>query len=209
MPIYLKLLGEFAIQNKILFYIYTYLAIIFMGNISSFIALWLGFEFNFQKYHFIIILILTYLGDISGDILWFNLGKLLKNTKLGKFIISHIQHYNGKFEEIIQKNGFKWFLFSKFFYGSSPPISFSLGWSNQEFKKFLKISSTTTLISVPILFGISYGLIFGLTPLRTIKLFEKFEWLFIAGLILFILLEFLISKLIKKIFSILNINQKI
>lgn len=200
MPVFLNFLKEFALQNQFIFYLCTYFAIIFLGNIFSFIAIWIGFELNFQIWYFLIIFILTYLGNISGDILWFNLGKILKNTKLGYFIVYKIQHYNGKFEEVIKKNGLRWFFVSNFFYGSNPIITFSLGWANQEFKKMIKISVFIKLIWIPILFGISSGLFFGLTPLRAIIFVQKFEWLFIIGLALFILLEFLISKLIKKIF---------
>lgn len=206
MSLSLFFLKEFISQNQLLFYIFTYLSIIFLGNIISFITLWIGLELKLNFFYFLIILILTYVGNISGDTLWFNLGKILKNTKLGYIILNlnYIKKYNGKFEEILEKNGLKWFIFSKFFYGSSPLIAFSLGWINQKFKKFLKLSSFITLIWIPILFIISYILFLSLSPLKTIIFFEKFEWIFILGLIFFILLEFLISKLIKKTISLLK-----
>lgn len=199
MSVFLNLLGEFGLNNYFLFCVFVYLAIIFLGNIVSFIALWIGVEFNFSVFHFLIILILTYLGDISGDILWFRAGKILKGTGFGYFILRRAGNYNGKFEEIINNKGIKWFVFSKFFYGSSPPVAFSLGWSGIDFKKFLKASLVTTIFWLPVLFGISFGLIFGLIPLRMINYFQKFEWVFVLGLILFISFEFLISKIIKKI----------
>lgn len=199
MSVFLNLLGEFGLKNYFLFCVFSYLAIIFLGNIASFIILWIGVEFNFTVFHFLIILILTYLGDVSGDILWFKSGKLLKGTKLGYFILRQAKNYNGKFEEIINSKGIKWFVFSKFFYGSSPPVAFSLGWSGIDFKKFIKASLITTIFWLPVLFSISFGLIFGLIPLRMINYLQKFEWIFILGLILFILFELLISKIIKRI----------
>lgn len=199
MSIFLNLVGEFGLNNYFLFCFLTYLAIVFFGNIFSFIALWVGLEFNFFWLHILIVFIITYLGNISGDILWFNFGKTLKGTRFGYFVLRRVGKYNGIFEEVINKKGLKWFVFSKFFYGSSPLIIFSLGWSGIDFKKFIKISLATTIFWTPILFSISFALIFSLIPLRVINFFEKFELIFIFGLILFILFEIFISKLVKKI----------
>lgn len=203
MPVFLNLLGEFGLNNYFLFYVLVYLAIIFLGNIASFVGFWIGLEFNFPFFHILIILVLTYLGDISGDILWFKMGQIMKGTKLGYFILRRAGNYNGKFEQIINDKGIKWFIFSKFFYGSSPWVAFALGWSRVNFKRFIKASLIITGFWVPILFGISFGLIFGLAPLKTIKFLQKFEWLFewlfILGVILFIIFEVLVSKIIKKV----------
>jgi membrane protein DedA with SNARE-associated domain len=199
MPSFLNILAELIKTNYLVAYFFLYLAIIFIGNIASFSAFWIIIAGKLNFINIFIVLILTYLGDISGDILWFNLGKIFRGTKIGNFILKKIPNKNGQFEKLIQENGLRWFIYSKFFYGSSPLVVFSMGWSNVNFKKMLRLTLITTLIWLPIFGIISASLILGLIPLSTINIFKKFEWLFIIGLGLFILLEFLLSKLIKKI----------
>ncbi|MGB9608916.1 MAG: hypothetical protein ACPL3E_00905 [Minisyncoccia bacterium] len=199
MPEFLNILAELIKINYVGAYLGLYLAIIFLGNIASFSAFWIIISAKLHLINILIVLILTYLGDVSGDFLWFNLGKILRGTKIGYFVLNKIPNQNGKFEKLISENGLRWFIYSKFFYGSSPPVAFSLGWSNVDIKKMLKISLITTLIWLPIFSVISFSLIFGLIPFAAIKIFKKFEYLFIISLGLFILLEFLLSRLIKKI----------
>ena len=198
MSSFLYILQELIKENYFIASIFLYLSIIFLGNIASFIAFWIVIINKIGAFGILGILILTYLGDVSGDILWFNLGKLLKGTKIGFFVLKHLAHQNNKFENAFLKNGLRWFVISKFFYGSSPLIAFSLGWSNYNIKKVIKISAITTAFWVPILFGLSFGIIFGILPLKNINFLNKLEWIFIIGIIAFIFTEILISKLIKK-----------
>jgi membrane protein DedA with SNARE-associated domain len=198
MSLFSYVLQELIQENYFIASIFLYLSIIFLGNISAFIALWIVIINKIGILGVLGILVLTYLGDVSGDLLWFNLGKLLKGTRIGFFVLKHLAHQNNKFENAFLKNGLRWFVVSKFFYGSSPPIAFSLGWSNYDIKKVIKISAIATAFWVPILFGLSFGIIFGILPLKNINFLNKLEWIFIIGIIAFIFAEILISKLIKK-----------
>jgi len=198
MSSFLYILQELIKQNYFTASIFLYLSIIFLGNIAAFIALWIVIINKIGFFGILGIWLLTYLGNISGDFIWFNLGKLLKDTKIGFFILKHLASQNNKFENAFLKNGSRWFIFSKFFYGSSPLIAFSLGWSNYNIKKVIKISAIATAFWTPILFGLSFGIIFGILPLKNINFLNKIEWIFIIGIIVFIFAEILISKLIKK-----------
>ena len=198
MSSFLYILQELIKENYFIASIFLYLSIIFLGNIASFIAFWIVVVNKIGAFGVLGVLILTYLGDVSGDILWFNLGKLLKDTRIGFFVLKHLAHQNNKFENAFLKNGLRWFIFSKFFYGSSPPIAFSLGWSNYDIKKVIKISAIASAFWVSILFGLSFGIIFGILPLKNINFLNKLEWIFVIGIIAFIFAEILISKLIKK-----------
>jgi membrane protein DedA with SNARE-associated domain len=200
MPSFFYILKEIVIHNYFLASIFLYLSIVFLGNIASFAAFWIVIVGNqIGRIGLITVLILTYLGDVSGDFLWFNLGKFLRGTKIGDFILKKASNHNQKFEEIISKNGFGWFKFSKFFLGSSPYIAFALGWSGANIKKFLKTSLIFTAIWTPIFFFISLGIIFGLLPFGSIGFLKKIEWLFILGIILFIIIQLIMSYLFKKV----------
>jgi len=198
MSSFLYILQELIKENYFIASIFLYLSIIFLGNIASFIAFWIVVVNKIGALGVLGILVLTYLGDVSGDFLWFNLGKLLKGTKIGFFVLKYLAHQNNKFENAFLKNGLRWFVISKFFYGSSPPIAFSLGWSNYDIKKVIKISAIASAFWAPILFGLSFGIIFGILPLKNINFLNKLEWIFVIGIIAFIFAEILISKLIKK-----------
>lgn len=189
-------------QNIFLAYFLFYLAIIFLGNVFSFIGFLLIIKLQLGLEYLFLMFMVVFLADISGDVLWFHLGKFLRDTKLGYFILNRFNKHNLKFEEIVNKNGMKWYFFAKFFYTSSIFV-FILGWSQKEFKKFIKTSLVITVFVVLVIYGLSVGIVVGLTSLaNVVKTFNKFEWLFIVGLPLFILLEFIISKIIKKILSI-------
>jgi membrane protein DedA with SNARE-associated domain len=200
MPSFFYILKEIVIHNYFLASIFLYLSIVFLGNIASFTAFWIIIVGdNIGKVGLFAVLILTYLGDVSGDFLWFNLGKFLRGTKIGDFILKKASNHNQKFEEIISKNGFGWFKFSKFFLGSSPYIAFALGWAGADIKKFLKTSLIFTAIWVPIFFFISLGIILGLLPFGSAGFLKKIEWLFILGIVLFIIIQLIMSYLFKKI----------
>ncbi len=189
-------------QNIFSAYFLFYLAIIFLGNVFSFIGFLLVIKAQLGLGYLFLMFIVVFLADISGDILWFHLGKFLRDTKLGYFILNRFNKHNLKFEEIVNKNGMKWYFFGKFFYTSSI-IVFMLGWAQKEFKKFIKTSLIITVFMIFVVYFLSIGIILGLTSLANVtKIFNRLEWLFIIGLPLFILLEFIISKIIKKILSI-------
>jgi len=193
------ILQELIKENYFIFSIFLYLSIVFLGNIATFIALWVIVLNKMGSLVVLTVLVLAYLGDVSGDFFWFNLGRLLKNTKFGFFVLKYLAHQNNKFENAFLNNGLKWFIISKFFYGSSPLIVFSLGWSKYDIKKVMKASFIASAFWVPILFGLSFGIILGILPLKNINFLNKIEWIFIIGIIIFIFTEILISKLIKKI----------
>lgn len=191
-------------QYQFLTYLFFYIAIVFLGNIFSFISFLTIIKSNLGMFYLLIMFLLAYLANISGDILWFSLGKALRDTRLGNFIFNRFAPQNLKAEEIIHKNGIKFFIFSKFF-STGGFFAFALGWAKKDFKKTINLSLVTSFFLVLIIYIISIGIILGLTSLSKVSnLFEKAEFLFIFGLILFILLEFFISKIIKKI---LNSNK--
>jgi membrane protein YqaA with SNARE-associated domain len=191
-------------QYQFLTYLFFYIAIVFLGNIFAFIGFLTIIKSGAGIIYILIMFLLAYLANISGDILWFSLGKALRDTRLGNFIFNRFAPQNLKAEEIIHKKGIKFFIFSKFF-STGGFFAFALGWAKKDFKKTINLSLVTSFFLVLIIYIISIGIILGLTSLSKVSnLFEKAEFLFIFGLILFILLEVLISKIIKKI---LNSNK--
>lgn len=196
----LDTLGYLASQNHFLAYFIVYLSTIFLGNISAFIAFWVMLHGAFGTWGLPLLLLTIILSDFTGDMLWYSLGYALRDTKFGNFLRAKMPRRE-KIEAALEKNGVRLVFISKFLYASAFPVIFSVGWTKMEFKKFLKVSALSILIWVPILFALAYGLISGLTPLRAIAIFKKFEVVFIIGLAAFIAIDYLLAKLFKYIFK--------
>lgn len=193
-------IGLLAGQNQFLAYFIIYLITIFLGNISGFAGLWLAFRGFFGPWGVPLVLLTLFLSDISGDFLWYSLGRSLRDTRLGNFVKNRLPRHQ-KIEAGLQKNGRGWIFISKFLYASTFPIIFFVGWFRFEFRKFFKTSLLSIVCWLPVLTGLAYGLISGLTPLRAIAIFKRFELLFLVGLALFIVADYFLARLLKKFFN--------
>jgi len=200
-------LGFIAGQNMFLAYFIVYIATIFLGNISAFAAFWVAFHgiLGFWGIPFLVITIFA--ANVSGDLLWYSLGRALRNTRFGSFVKNHLPRHE-KIERAIQKNGINWMIIAKVLYASSFPIVFSVGWARIKFKRFVKTSLLSVIIWLPILSGLAYGLFSGLSPLRAVSVFKRFEVVLIIGLVLFVIADYFVAKLLRKIlggkFGLLN-----
>jgi len=192
--------GLLASQNQFLAYFIIYLATIFVGNISAFASFWLLYRGFLGSWGLPLLVLTIFVADVSGDLLWYSLGRLLRDTGLGNFVKNHLPQHD-KIETHLQSNGRRWIFFSKLLYASSFPIIFSVGWAKIEFKRFFKTSLLSILTWLPILLGLAYGIIIGLLPLRTLTIFKRFEVIFLLGLILFFLADYFVARLFKRLFG--------
>lgn len=191
-----------ASQNPFLAYFIIYLATIFLGNISAFVSFWIIAQTSLGLLGFPTLILVVFLSDFSGDMLWYSLGRKLRDTRFGGWVKNHLPGHR-KAEKVLKYHGRYWIYFSKFVFGSAPLVIFSIGWTGMKFKAFLKNSVFSILLWLPILIGLAYGLVSGLSPLSAVDDFKKFEWNFLIGIALFIFLDLVvargISKLLKKI----------
>jgi len=192
-------IGLIASQNLFLAYFVIYIATIFLGNISAFAGFWFIFQGYLGPWGVPLLIITIFLADMSGDLLWYSLGRSLHDTRLGRWIKNHLPGYK-KAEARIEKNGKHLIFLSKFVYASAFPVIFSIGWTQMEFKKFFKNSILSILIWLPILLGLAYGVVSGLWPLHDILVVKNFEWFFLIGLVVFIVLDYLLARIIGKLF---------
>jgi len=195
-------LAALAGQNPLLAYFIIYLATIFVGNISAFVSFWIIAQANFGIWGFPALILAVFAADFTGDLLWYTLGRRLRDTKFGDWVKRHLPGHR-KAEQVLKYHGKYWIYFSKFVFGSAPIVIFSIGWSGMRFKNFIRNSIYSILLWLPILIGLAYGLVSGLSPLYAIAAFRNFEWNFFIGIVLFLFLNFVvargIAKLLKKI----------
>lgn len=190
-------LGLFASQNLFLAYFIIYISTIFLGNISAFISFWVISQGYLGVWGVPSLLLTMFLANMTGDLLWYSLGKTLRNTRLGNWIKNHLRGHE-RIENILQRNGKKMLFFSKFMYGASFPVLFLIGWTKMEFKKFFRTSALSILMWLPIFLGLAYGLLSGLSPLLAVSVFKNFELAFFIGLTLFLVLDYLLAKAISR-----------
>lgn len=198
----LQALNELSLaagQSQTLAYLIMYVATIFVGNISIFPEFWIVFHGGFGWWGIPVLALVVIAADISGDMLWYSLGKALRNTRAGEWIKNHFAHHE-KIEAYLHKRGLTWVFASKFAY-AAPPFIFIVGWSQMDFKRFIKVSVVSAVVWVGILMGLSYGLVSSLAPLNTVAVFKHIELLFTMGLVAFIVLNMLVSRLLKRYFA--------
>src|SRR5260370_1023772 len=102
-------------------------------------------------------------------------------------------------ERALHKNASYWIFISKYLYAASFPVIFLIGWSRIDFKKFWRASLFSIVTWVPLLSLLAYGLISGLSPLGAVAAFKHIEKLFVISIILFIVVDFILARIIRKV----------
>jgi membrane protein DedA with SNARE-associated domain len=199
---FLSHLGLLGSQNILLACLVVYAATIFFGNIAAFTSLWIAFEGSFGPWGVLLVLVAMTCAGLTGDTLWFSLGRLLRKTRVGRWMKNRIPNHE-KIEQHLEQNGRRWMLFGKFAYGSNVPVIFSIGWSGMvPFRVFFRNSLLAVSIWLPVLLGVSYALHSGLAPLASaVRTVRDLEVLFLVALVLFILVQYGLAKVVERVFK--------
>lgn len=191
-------IGLLASQNLLLAYFIIYVATIFLGNISAFVSFWIVFQGYFGVWGIPLLILTIFLADMTGDLLWYSLGRATRETRFGNWIRRRLPAWHAKVENAFEHNGRRWIFLSKFVYASAFPVIFSAGWSRMKFQHFFRNSLFSVLLWLPVLLGLAYGLISGLSPLGAVYAFRDLGLTLFIGLALFLLLDYFIAKFIAK-----------
>jgi membrane protein DedA with SNARE-associated domain len=190
----------FARSNALFTFLIVYVATVFAGSVTAFIAFWVSFAADFEPWRVMALVGIVAAGQVTGDCFWFGLGHGLRNTRIGNWVERRVPGH-ARAESALHKNGRRFLYFSKFAYGSAGLVVFSLGWTGMDFRRFIKNSVASIVVSLPIIFFMAYGLFSGLSPLAAVDVFKHMGRLFLIGIIAFIVLEWLLAKLVKAVFS--------
>ena len=174
----------------------THMVTIFLGNISAFVVFWVAFAADFARWQVLALFAIIFAGEVTGDCLWYVLGRGLRDTRFGMWIKNHIPRHE-RAEAAIQKKGKKYLYLSKFAYGSAGFVIFFLGWMRMDFRTFIKNSLISVILVLPIVFFMAYGLFSGLAPLTAVAAFKSIGRVFLIGIVAFIVLEWLLGKAVK------------
>lgn len=179
-------------------YIVLYFSIIIFGNAMAFSAFILAFLGGLGQWGMALVILTVILADLSGDTLWFTLGKKLRDTRAGNFIKRHLPHHD-LIQKHLHEDSLKWLYFSKFVSSVTAPFLFLLGWSqNISWKKFFAANIKTTIFWVLILLAASTVIGSGLLPFVSPESFKKVEVSITIVVVFIIIFQFLIKYIAKK-----------
>jgi len=179
-------------------YIVLYFSIIIFGNAVAFSAFILAFLGGLGRWGMLLVTLTVILADLSGDTLWFTLGKKLRDTKPGNFIKRHLPHHD-LIQKHLHEDSLKWLYVSKFVSSVTAPFLFLMGWSqNVSWKKFLEANLKTTIFWVLILLTASTVIGSGLLPFVSAESFKKIEVTITVVVVVIIIFELLMKYLSKK-----------
>ncbi len=189
------LIAAIAGKNPLGTYLVIYLVTVLLGNISAFASFWVVFEANFGILGFLVLIFVIFLADMTEDLIWYSLGRSLRGTRFGLWIEKHIPGH-AQAETMVKERGLQWLFLSKFIIGGAPVVTFSIGWTGMNFKRFYKNSLLSILLWLPVLTLLAYGIVSGLAPLAAAKL-GRIEWVALGGFVLFIILDYAIANGVK------------
>jgi membrane protein DedA with SNARE-associated domain len=137
-------------------------------------------------------------GTIIGDLVWFEAGRTLKGTRVGIWLDKRYERTGEWVNEWIVSRYHWYAIVSKFMYFTTRPTIFLAGWHGFEFKKFLKITTYSTIVWATIIMSIGLGFGFTVNQLGFKKITHSLE-LFAIGLFAVIfLIEWGINRLVRK-----------
>ena len=138
-------------------------------------------------------------GTIVGDVLWYLAGKKLKGTCLGAWLDKRYERYGGHdfFEKIMAR--YHWYaILNKFMYFTTKPTVFLVGWHDYDFKKFLKITTYSTIIWTLALLIIGSGFGYTIHLIGFKKIVHRIEIFALALFAGIFLIEWLIKKIVHR-----------
>ncbi len=200
MASFLHAIGVLAAHNPLLAYLGFYGGVILFGNLGIFAGLWFVTQGYLGEWGILFFILTVFVAEITGDLLWYSLGRGLRDTKLGTFLKNHLPRHE-KLERHLEKNCSRWVFLSKCAWGTTFPVVFLVGWSKVDFGKFFKTSLFAIALAVPIVLFVAAILISSVSYLRAVTAFRKFEWLFFAVLLVFLVIQLGIAKWVKFTFG--------
>lgn len=149
-----------------------------------------------------ILLGVTFVGVILGDIAWYFLGRYSKETRLGDWVQKKFSGYQYWLEENFETRYARLAFISKFLYYVNRITPLLAGWQRMEFKKFLRvhlIAGVGWLFTMFIL-GKFFGLIISAIGINVVL--SRLYWVFLILAAIVIGGEYLLRKMfVKKIQS--------
>lgn len=194
----MTVLEDFVLANQLLSYLIVFGGMFIEGEVFFLTAS----IFVSQGYlDFWTLILVTLLGVILGDIVWYYLGRFSKDSWPGIWLAKKFPRYHEWIEQNFISRYWRMAFFSKFLYYVNRLTPLIAGWHKMEFRKFMKIHLAAGVLWVAGMVIISYFLGFIIEAIGVKAVLRRIEWVLIGLGIIFIggeyLLKILFSKRIK------------
>jgi membrane protein DedA with SNARE-associated domain len=170
-----------------------YFSMIFEGELFLTAA---GMLSRLHAFNIFVAFFYAYLGVLTGDMVWYGSGKLLKRkypkNKLANFTVSYVK----RFLPSIEKNPFHVIFISKFIYGLNHSTIFVLGFLEIPFAHFMRIQVVTSFIWAVIFVAVGY--FFGHTAIAYAHSLDRFILIILLLMILLVVVEKIIGFIISQ-----------
>lgn len=151
------------------------------------------------------ILPVSFAGVILGDITWYYLGRLSKDTRWGIWLSNKYKNYNQWIRESFTNHYLRLAFISKFIYYVNRLTPLLAGWEKMEFKKFFKVHliAGAGWLAVMFVLGKFFGLIIEVIGVKVIL--HRLYWIFAILAIAVIGGEYILKTVfVKKISRAIN-----
>lgn len=185
---------EFIQENPTLVYCFVFLGVILEGEgviLFSSIFAWQGLISWFM------LGAITIIGTIIGDVLWYTGGRKLKGTRVGIWLDKRYERYGGAalLEKIMAR--YHWYaILNKFMYFTTKPTIFLVGWHDFNAKKFLRITTYSTIIWAIVMLAVGYVFGYAVDQIGFKRIVHRIEFFAIALFIGVFILEWVIKKVV-------------
>ena len=145
-----------------------------------------------------LVVLSTLVGTVSGDILWYFLGRYFGETKIGAWFWSKFKFYHDWLAQNFVSRYWRMAFYSKFIYYINRLTILFAGWHKLELKKFLKIQILAILNWIVIMFIVSYFLGLAVGAFDAKWILKRMEFVFIILIIIFVGGETLLKRWFSK-----------
>ncbi len=181
-------------------YLLIYISTIFLGNIGAFSSFWLALRGFLGHWGVLIAIFIVLFAELTSDLFWYGVGRLFSRTRFAGYLQKRFAILQAA-EGYVATRGRRTIFVAKFLYGASYPVMFSAGWWKLDFRYFFVSSLLASVFWLPVIFFLSYTLTSSLSSVAAVHTFRQIEGLFVVGVILFVGLQFLFSRLAKRLMN--------
>src|SRR3989344_2755681 len=184
-------LQAFVVSDPVLAYLILFFGMFIEGEVFFLTAAIFALE-GFLNWW--IILGVTFVGVILGDIAWYFLGRYSKDTRIGGWVGRKFNGYQEWLQENFETRYMRLAFLSKFLYYVNRLTPLLAGWQKMDFKKFFRIhliAGTAWLLFVLVL-GKFFGFIIETIGVKVV--FNRLYWVFLILAVLVIGGEYLLRK---------------
>ena len=166
-----------------------FLAMVLEGEIFLIIA---GMLASIEAFDIGHVVLISFLGVILGNVMWYGVGAKLKDVRLTRRLFSKMEKIMIFFLPKFRENPFKSIFFSKFVYGANRATVIMSGVLKIPFKLFFKAESLASIVWV--LLYASIGYFFGQAAVKMTHNASLFALTAVIFVISFIVIQKLITR---------------